>query len=72
MGVVNGVPMPVVGTTETISGMFGRWAKITPGSRKKEDVANSISKATGLTQDDVLSCLPPGNCSIEDHGLIGS
>ena len=72
MGVVNGVPMPVVGTTETISRMFGRWAKITPGSRKKEDVANSISKATGLTQDDVLSCLPPGNCSIEDHGLIGS
>ena len=72
MGVVNGIPLPVVGTTETISGMFGRWAKITPGRRKKEDIANSISKATGLTQDDVLAALPPGNCSIEDHGLIRS
>ena len=72
MGVVNGIPLPVVGTTETISSMFGRWARITPGRQKKESVANSISKATGLAQEDVLSCLPPGGCSIDDHGLIGS
>ena len=72
MGVVNGVPLPVIGAVESISKSFGRWARIIPGRDKKENVANSISKATGLSQDDVLSVLPPGNCSIEDHGLIGS
>tara|TARA_B100001175_G_C19514782_1_gene646574 strand:- start:9499 stop:11634 length:2136 start_codon:yes stop_codon:yes gene_type:complete len=70
MGVVNGVPLPVIGTADTISKSFGRWARITPGREKKENVANSISKATGLSQDDVLSSLPPGGCSIEDHGLL--
>ena len=72
MAVVNGVPMPVSGTPATISENFERWCKVIPGREKKESVANRISKATGLTQDDLLSCLPPGNCSIEDHGLIQS
>ena len=72
MAVVNGVPMPVSGTPATISENFERWCKVIPGREKKESLANRISKATGLTQDDLLSCLPPGNCSIEDHGLIQS
>ena len=72
MAVVNGIPMPVSGTPATISENFERWGKVIPGGEKKESVANRISKATGLTQDDLLSCLPPGNCSIEDHGLIQS
>ena len=70
MAVVNGVPMPVSGTPSTISEHCQRWVKLTPGREKKEAVANRISKATGLVQDDLLSCLPPGNCSVEDHGLI--
>ena len=70
MAVVNGVPMPVSGTPSTISEHCQRWVKVTPGREKKEAVANRISKATGLAQDDLLSCLPPGNCSVEDHGLI--
>ena len=70
MAVVNGVPMPVSGTPSTISEYCQRWVKVTPGREKKEAVANRISKATGLVQDDLLSCLPPGNCSVEDHGLI--
>jgi predicted ribosome quality control (RQC) complex YloA/Tae2 family protein len=70
MAVVNGTPMPVSGTPATISVNFERWAKILPGHEKKESVANRISKTTGLAQDDLLSCLPPGNCSIEDYGLI--
>ena len=70
MGVVNGVPLPVIGTAEVISNHFGRWARVIPGRDKKENIANSISKATGLSQDDVLSVLPPGNCSVEDHGLL--
>ena len=72
MAVVNGVPMPVSGTPATISENFERWGKVIPGREKKESVANRISKATGLAQDDLLSCLPPGNCSLEDHGLIQS
>ncbi len=72
MAVVNGVPIPVSGTPATISENFERWGKVIPGREKKESVANRISKATGLAQDDLLSCLPPGNCSLEDHGLIQS
>jgi len=70
LAVVNGVPMPISGVAKTISETCSRWAKISPGREKKESVANKISKATGLAQDDVLSCLPPGGCAIEDHGLI--
>ena len=47
MGVVNGVPLPVIGTAEVISNHFGRWARVIPGRDKKENIANSISKATG-------------------------
>jgi len=72
MAVVNGVPIPVSGTPSTISEHCERWAKVTPGREKKESIANRISKATGLAQDDLLSCLPPGNCSLEDHGLVQS
>ena len=70
IGVINGVPLPVCGTVETISKIFEKWIKIVPGREKKESIANKISKATGLIQDDVLSSLPPGGCSIEDHGLM--
>ncbi len=70
IGVINGVPLPVIGTTETISKTFPRWAKIIPSKEKKENLANKIAKSTGLSQDDILSCLPPGGCSIDNHGLI--
>jgi hypothetical protein len=72
IAVVNGTPMPVSGTPATISENFERWVRVSPGREKKESVANRISKATGLAHDDLLSCLPPGNCAIEDHGLIQS
>ena len=72
MAVVNGVPIPVSGTPSTISQYCQRWTKIIPGREKKESIANRIAKATGLAQDDLLSCLPSGNCSLEDHGLIQS
>ena len=70
IGVINGVPLPVCGTVETISKVFEKWIKIIPGREKKESIANKIAKATGLIQDDVLASLPPGGCSIEDHGLM--
>jgi len=70
LAVINGVPLPLSGIPDTISGICERWIKITPGREKKESIANKISKATGLAQEDVLSCLPPGNCLVEDFGLI--
>ena len=70
LAVVNGVPMPVSGVPSTISEICERWVKISPGRKKKEAVANKISESTGLSHEDVLSCLPPGGCSIEDKGLI--
>ena len=72
LAVVNGVPLPVSGVPKVISEMCHRWAKVVPGREKKDSVANRISKSTGLGQEDLLSCLPPGGCSIEDHGLIQS
>ena len=72
IGVINGIPLPICGTPKTISEHFPRWAKISAGQEKKESVANRIAKSTGLAQDDVLSALPPGNCSVEDYNLIGS
>ena len=62
--------MPICGTVETISNIFEKWIKITPGREKKEAIANKIAKATGLTQDDVLASLPPGSCAIEDYGIM--
>ncbi|MFQ3343506.1 MAG: ribosome rescue protein RqcH [Candidatus Poseidoniales archaeon] len=70
IGVINGVPLPILGTPDTISSIFPRWAKIIPSKEKKENIANKIAKSTGLSQDDVLSCLPPGGCSMVNHGLI--
>ena len=70
IGIINGVPLPILGTPKTISKIFPRWGKIIPSKEKKEIVANKISKATGLAQDDILSCLPPGGCTLENHGLI--
>ena len=70
IGVINGVPIHVCGTIETISKIFEKWIKIIPGREKKESIANKIAKATGLIQDDVLASLPPGGCIIEDHGLM--
>ena len=69
-GIVNGIPLPIPGTSAGVSNLCQRWAIITPGREKKETIANRIAKATGLSQDDVLSALPPGNCALDDHGLI--
>ena len=70
--IINGIPIPVSGTAEGVSKLCERWALITPGREKKETIANRIAKSTGLAQDDVLAALPPGNCSIDNHGLIQS
>jgi len=71
MVAINGIPLPLVGTHETVSSVCERWVRLTPGTQKKEQVATKIAKATGLLQDDVLSSLPPGNLTLgENHGLF--
>ena len=64
---INGIPLPLVGTHAVVSQFCERWIRLTPGTQKKEQVANQIAKATGLRQDDVLSALPPGNLSLGDN-----
>ncbi len=68
---INGVPLPLVGPHAVVSEVCERWIRISPGTQKKEVVATSIAKATGLVQDDVLSALPAGNLDTsDDHGIL--
>ena len=73
MAVINGIPLPLTGTHQAVTQLCSRWVRIGPGNTKKETLANQIAKSTGLTQDDVLGALPPGNIQvIEDNNLLKS
>ena len=73
MAVINGIPLPLTGTHQAVTKWCSRWVKIGPGNTKKETIANQIAKSTGLTQDDVLASLPPGNIQIiVDYNLLKS
>ena len=73
MAVVNGIPLPLVGAHVAVTKWCERWVRIGPGTTKKEAMANKISKATGLVQDDVLAALPPGNVQIlKDNNLLNT
>lgn len=73
MAVVNGIPLPLVGSHDAITKWCGRWVRIGTGTVKKEAMANKIAKATGLVQDDVLAALPPGNVQIiKDNNLLNT
>ena len=67
MAIINGIPLPLTGTHEAVTKWCSRWFRIGPGNTKKETVANKIAKLTGLTQDDVLGSLPPGNIEIKEE-----
>ena len=67
---INGIPLLMASTADFISSICSRYAIITPGIEKKEQIANKIYKSTGLSVDDILPVIP-GNCQIvEDSGLI--
>jgi predicted ribosome quality control (RQC) complex YloA/Tae2 family protein len=71
MAVINGIPLPLVGSHDAVTKWCERWVRIGTGTVKKEAMANKISKATGLVQDDVLAALPPGNVQIlKDYNLL--
>jgi predicted ribosome quality control (RQC) complex YloA/Tae2 family protein len=67
---VNGVPMVVSGTPAHILSVCQRYAILSPGLTKKDQLANKIYRNTGLSTDDLLSVLP-GACDVTDeHGML--
>jgi predicted ribosome quality control (RQC) complex YloA/Tae2 family protein len=67
---VNGVPMVVSGTPNYILEVCQRYAILSPGLTKKDQLANKIYRNTGLSTDDLLSVLP-GACDVTDeHGML--
>ncbi len=69
---INGVPLLMGGTVSSIKQRCTRYAILSPGQTKKEQLANRIYKATGLRTDDVLSVLPGASDILEDVGVFTS
>ena len=67
---INGVPLLMSGTVASIKQRCERYAILSPGQTKKEQLANRIYKATGLRTDDVLSVLPGSSDILEDVGIF--
>ena len=67
---VNGVPMVVSGTPEHILSVCQRYAILSPGLTKKDQLANKIYRTTGLSTDDLLSVLPGACDVIDEHGML--
>jgi hypothetical protein len=69
---INGVPLLMGGTVSSIKERCERYAILSPGQTKKEQLANRIYKATGLRTDDILSVLPGASDIIEDIGVFSA
>ncbi len=67
---VNGVPMVVSGTPTHILTMCQRYAILSPGLTKKDQLANKIYRTTGLSTDDLLSVLPGACDVIDEYGML--
>ena len=67
---VNGVPMVVSGTPAHILSVCQRYAILSPGLTKKDQLANKIYRTTGLSTDDMLSVLPGACDVIDQHGML--
>ena len=67
---VNGVPMVVSGTPEHVQATCPRHAGLAPGRTKKEQLANTIYRTTGLSTDDLLAVLPGACDVIEEYGML--
>ncbi len=65
-----GVPKLVCAPVESIKAFTERYVVITPGKRRKEDIAREIAKLFDWPVDSVVSILPPGPGEIvEKHGF---
>ena len=69
---INGVPLLMGGTVSAIKEKCQRYAILSPGQTKKEQLANRIYKATGMRTDDVLSVLPGASDILEDIGVFSA
>lgn len=67
---INSVPLLLCGTVDSVSEICQRWARIGLGRERKEILAKRISKATGLSVDDILSVLPGQAEIVEDNDLL--
>lgn len=67
---VNGVPMVTSGTPEHILEVCQRYAILSPGLTKKDQLANKIYRITGLSTDDLLSVLPGACDVIDEQGML--
>ncbi len=67
---VNGVPMVVSGTPDHIQTTCPRYAILSPGMTKKDQLANAIYRNTGLSTDDLLAALPGACDVIDEHGML--
>ena len=67
---INGVPLLMGGTPNTVKEICQRYAILAPGLTKKEQLANKIYKNTGLITDDILGVLPGSGQIIEDYGIF--
>jgi len=67
---VNGVPLVVTGTPDHIKSVCQRYAILAPGMTKKEQIANTIYKTTGLSTDDLLAVLPGACDVIDEYGML--
>ena len=67
---VNGVPLVVSGTPEHIRAICKRYAILSPGLTKKDQLANLIYRNTGLSTDDLLAVLPGACDVVEEQGML--
>ena len=67
---INGVPLVVSGTPNFIQSTCPRHAILMPGQTKKEQLANTIYKATGLSTDDLLSVIPGACDVVSQYGML--
>ena len=67
---VNGVPMVVSGTPDHIQAVCPRYAILSPGMTKKDQLANAIYRNTGLSTDDLLAALPGACDVIAEQGML--
>ena len=61
------MPLLASSTAEEIREIEQRYVVIRPGTIKKDQFANKLYKATGLSTDEILSVLP-GNVELVEDG----
>ena len=67
---INGIPLLMAGTHVQVAALCDRWVELIPGRSKRERIASRLSKATGLSVDDIVPVIPGTAELVADHGLI--